>query len=1012
MKKQKNMPLANDVIRSLQTQLRSSGALNPGKSPTPKDIELSQKLRSAQASREADYATQKREEVYGKQPPGADNITVEKKPGPLERVLKALAVPVNVVAGAAETALGKGTKSGLLENIASNIDEGGTFGDILRSSGAPQIVAMPVGLAFDIALDPLNWVSAGQAAIIPRMFKGLTKGGVSGLKVAAKSGALQKAEGLLKVPGAKTAVDYAEEITKRFRPTLAGKAFSNAVDLPPTWSQRLAETTGIASREASDAFDRVVGGGIDELTRRGSDQQTFVEKEIIGRVRNAAGKKWGEGKMEAIKSLFKYDDKGFWEKNVKKAEEATAALKSDYFDPSSLPPWSRRRLYEEGKILDRLEISTQSGFDLAEGTVPSRAVDPSDFSVKSAAMNLDEELNVNLIKTQLEEFSKHLRTNPEAMKRLGLMSSDDKDQIFALFKNFGVTDVPEGTSKFIDRYNDGIANLLTKNKTVNDWLENYERAITVFKSMAIGWSIPAHVNAFISNIPFTGLAGINPFTDDFIRKGKDVVGALQKGNHIRLLEVLGKDVWGAAVEDYPEIVQKVLGINPSWIKYGPAYLDQTFDDIVKQARDLGFKGSVDDLSKELDKYKGDILELMGKEAGEARIRQLRKSLGRSSSEALKTFSVLKATSEDDRIAIGQEVMIGVSKRWLQILKKDEAAGSKLAGAIRFIISEPMDQYGKIDQAWKLTTASHLTQNGISEAEYRTLNRWMKFGENEVIKDAIGTYYKLTPLAALRVANETYLNYSALPAFAKVMRSLPIIGAPFFSFTYASGARLLRAAHLNPGFYNKISFFLHELSGEKDPLEKKALTGKYYSYLNRPEFVKLPFFQKNPIYLNMQQMLPHLSFQLLQTGERDYESEYGSEIANWIDRSSLLQTPEGQLLLNYVILPMILGEAVNRVGQPIYPEDATAPEIAGRVLTGAADPFVPRSPSALAAFLAAGIPEEAIPYLPGYAFRKMRYALQGRTSSGVPAKEHPASRTIRSILSEIGVPVHRMDISQQ
>ena len=45
----------------------------------------------------------------------------------------------------------------------------------------PNWAAMPVGFALDVALDPVNWFTAGSNAFIPRVGKGLVKTGVSGL---------------------------------------------------------------------------------------------------------------------------------------------------------------------------------------------------------------------------------------------------------------------------------------------------------------------------------------------------------------------------------------------------------------------------------------------------------------------------------------------------------------------------------------------------------------------------------------------------------------------------------------------------------------------------------------------------------------------------------------------------------------------------------------------------------------------------------------------------------------
>lgn len=77
-----------------------------------------------------------------------------------------------------------------------------------------------------------------------------------------------------------------------------------------------------------------------------------------------------------------------------------------------------------------------------------------------------------------------------------------------------------------------------------------------------------------------------------------------------------------------------------------------------------------------------------------------------------------------------------------------------------------------------------------------------------------------------------MNYAAMPAAVKVLRSLPM-GSPFFSFQYAMAAKLGQTLVSNPAAFNKVSFALHEASGNKTPLVKEALNSPYYSFLSNP-----------------------------------------------------------------------------------------------------------------------------------------------------------------------------------
>ena len=664
------MPLASKTQKQLERQLRASPtALTPGASPTAKDVELSKQLRAAQATRETEYAKQKREEVYGKEKPTTgQEIKEEKKMGPLERALKALTIPVNIAAGVAETALGKGTERGLLENVVSNIDEGGTFGDVMRASGAPQVVAMPLGLAFDIALDPLNWVSAGQAAIVPRMFKGLTKGGIKGLGVATKSGALQKAEVLTRIPGAPTAVDFAESVFKRFKPSYTKMVFDGASDKPLTWAQRLARTTGVASIKASDEYDKIVGGGINELVRLGKDQETRVEK-VLRVATKGLEDKIGKKKMEAIRAVWKYDEKKPFKALKEKEEAISKELEPEYFNPERASKGARRRIYEESKAVDTFDDVIESrdeGMGLAEGFRPSRAENSLDLNAKAAAVAVEGERDIAILRGQIEDFSKQVRNSPKAMDALNLMKDEDKSQFFSLFKTFGITDTPAGTSKFIDDYNKKVAEVLSKSKSVRNFFGGYNRIFnTIFKSGVLGLSVPARTYAFLSNISFTSLAGINTFTDDYIRTFTDISKAVFSRDRSALLALFSSDTWMQIFKNYPDLVRTTFGVNPYFLRYGVKYLDSFSDDLVKSLRESGelTGGNADEVLKEIVKNKDQFLEIMSKEEVEARIRGLARSLKGEEKGALRTFSSLQTAAADERTNfIGQEVMIGATAK--------------------------------------------------------------------------------------------------------------------------------------------------------------------------------------------------------------------------------------------------------------------------------------------------------------------------------------------------------------
>ena len=225
-------------------------------------------------------------------------------------------------------------------------------------------------------------------------------------------------------------------------------------------------------------------------------------------------------------------------------------------------------------------------------------------------------------------------------------------------------------------------------------------------------------------------------------------------------------------------------------------------------------------------------------------------------------------------------------------------------------------------------------------------------------------------------------------------------------SYGMGTVMLKTLGYNPAFYNKVQYLLKEASGGKDPQEKAALESKYYSYLDKPGYLRIPWFDKSPAYVRMTNMLPFYSLSLLNPAERNYESRFGDALTGLIDRSPFFKTPTGNTMLNYVILPMLLGEAINQFGQPIYPRDAGLLEKAAIATSGAIEPYNPLGRSAGTALgaLPVGVPEAALPYVPSQSYKRMRNALKGRTPLGIPAKEPAGYRALRAALSDVGVPI--------
>ena len=215
--------------------------------------------------------------------------------------------------------------------------------------------------------------------------------------------------------------------------------------------------------------------------------------------------------------------------------------------------------------------------------------------------------------------------------------------------------------------------------------------------------------------------------------------------------------------------------------------------------------------------------------------------------------------------------------------------------------------------------------------------------NKYMKD--GQYlYRLTPEKATELTNLIHVNYAAMPAAVKVLRSLPIIGAPFFSFQYAMATKLGQTLLSNPAAINKVAFGMHEVAGSKTPLEKEALKTPYYQYLNNPGMLKLPFFQENPLYVNVASLIPYYNMNMFQPSNRKYDSTLGSQLTSVLDKLPLMKDPVGQTIFDYFIQPMILKDSnevpQGQYGEPLYPQNTSALGRLGYAARGLTDSFLP------------------------------------------------------------------------
>lgn len=238
--------------------------------------------------------------------------------------------------------------------------------------------------------------------------------------------------------------------------------------------------------------------------------------------------------------------------------------------------------------------------------------------------------------------------------------------------------------------------------------------------------------------------------------------------------------------------------------------------------------------------------------------------------------------------------------------------------------------------------------------------------------------------------------------------MPLLGNPFVSFMYGMTLKTGQALAYNPAAFNKVTFAMNDFGGTKSPLEKKAMDdpGGYYSYLKQPGMFRLPnlpFFGKNPTYLNLANAIPYYSLSMFGVSQVGSGNTAREVIAKSIQRSPFFKEPFGSNFFDYMVLPIILGETVQpkgQFGQQLYPMDAGLGKKALYGTRALAESFTPN----VMAYAGLVTPEAAAPYLPLYRWRDLTNAMAGKNQLGITRKEPPLNQTFRSLLKASGIPV--------
>lgn len=952
--------------------------------------------------------------------------------GPISTALDYLARPLYGVVGAAETLAGKGVTSSLGGNITENITKGKrTFGDLLKKEGVPYAISAPLGFALDVAMDPINWATAGTTAFVPRvatgLIRGTAEGGVSQGVRAAAAGVRSSLPGVI---AARTV-----------------KATSKLPYLSETGvGQTMARATDVAA-ESALSYDKLTARDFlgSTLTKQGVGVPMSDYRITLGDLAKHAVHSLPNG--QNIWNGFEYSNPK-WLRMVRLKD---ALLKAEGIDSK----------------VSQAATRVQEGASVEAATAPMREVIES--KTPSSAIDWYEEGNQIGNSVPTHEIDKDFQASlnrmgrPDAVASVGEAIQDAKDIAYTPQK-MATADAAETAMRLASEYaQKPIFTLDEVRKLVNEesvgetgvqWLDNmmknvrdmkvstnsninriapaikstldfYDKWLTLFRAAKVTGSPSSWMNATIGNPSFYGMLG-GDMSDVKWWKMLTSAAGYQMGTK-------KSSSFFKRMMDVPQIRQ-YFEDNPTAIRTAFAIPNtdrqkmMTAEQLLRIAKDHGMigmdakitdEGVMKEISTVMASMKKAVAEgkvesgksggIFGKIAAEEEgmrggLHEARKVLAEKGSSAtrydLPTGMFSQEYMESD-----------ATRKMLATVEQNAKNGSWAWKALDAWLNKAPSLYEGIDQSYKLGTFGHLTLNGISERELNIMRRTVKLAPEDIMdkwNDNGIWKYRIAPDKAMEMVMESYLNYAAMPSYVRLMRNLPLLGAPFVSFSYGAGLKTANTLVNNPAFFNKVQFAMNDFGGSKSPLEKEALAGPYYNYLNQQTMFKLPFFEQNPLYVNLGYALPYYSLNAFAPSGRAYSEILPNALVQTIDKSQLMGNPVGQVLFDYAILPSILSyyneDPTGSFGQKLYPNDATAGTkafYAGRQLAESVVPGFTSIPGGLAQGITApGMTD----YIPSYRWRQIAHATQGQDQYGISRQEPAASRTLRGVLAAIGIPV--------
>ena len=959
---------------NIKKSIDSAGAYSSNRLPSQGELTRNVQLASVNSQIEDLKSEQLKKTWYGKDDEKAETET--KPDGWFMGGLKALQRPLNAIMGAGQYAIGKGTESSLGSNIKEAMKTGLTAGNVLQQMGAPRGVQVPLGFALDVMLDPVNWLTVGTAALVPRVGVGLAKGAaktgtksgiMAGLEAAGKgvtSSVLKDTVSVMKLPRAIPVLGKLGRVTRAAE--LEGIKDASKRGLLAKGAMKYDDVLnkiGTKAAKASDEYDSLIGSNIaTRINKTPLGLKTGVISTKIENLINKIPETRFTPEGEKIVKFFKYSPSDsmqmarYHDEVAKAAENKNIILVNsnngvDFIDIADLekPGASIIVKKEVKKISDKAfkdadGALSKSKFRDAKGnsvkaedvltgekgelyTEVKTVVDgkklmdlPRPVTVEKNFQNSKYFLESYLDDSALKKFEKTFEKTERG--KTGFKWYDEKIE---KLKDLKLGDIVPGTTKTLKEITDEAGELV---KTVNSYdnaalnLKPLDKLLTIFpkyisgfKSAKVPMNPSSHVVAVIGNFFMGAMTGIPVQKLEYLNEVMKARKLLSgKLGAKGFYDIFGKDLNDVwdLMENNPNVFRKVTGMDAVALKQRLAIENKLLGTTKKEVARV-LEQEIAGIERNLSKQTEGIRKAIIPKYATGTETSRELAKKGSITAMEESTSFVGETSNDMMDMMGDRV----AKR---LAENPDNLVNQLANTI---VNSMPRWYEQVDQSYKIGTTNFLVKTGLTEAELIKISTTIPIEMKDItnlknLKIVDGAkMYKLSPLKASEIAMEAYMDYSTMPDFVRMMRAVPF-GSPFLSFPYAMAIKTAKTAVKNPSAFNKIGFMINEMNAARTPQEKEAMEIKYNEYLKSDTVVKM-FGKWNT---NVQNLVPFYQMNMLNPSERSYGNSTAGKMFGMFDKIPIFGDPITGTIKDYWIQPWVLsgsGETPQgQFGQPLYP----------------------------------------------------------------------------------------------